>query len=112
MSDLNTYIAEQIAARPIEARIVKRIYNALKRAGEPVVAVWDGEERTEVKSLDDLNTAVFNLDEAELYTKSGGTIYIVMGQDWEMIADHSLSLDDLDGNGPLVPVNEWISQNW
>ena len=110
--DLKAYIAEQIAARPIEAGIIARIYETLEAAGDPVVRVFDGEENTPVKSLDDLNTAVFNLDEAYIYTKSGGYVFAVMGEEWDLIADHSLDLDDLEGNGPLVPVNEWIAQNW
>lgn len=101
------FTTEQIAKRPIEADILSRIVNALKRAGNPVVSLWDGEESSPVASTGDVVHLAYNLDEFHLYTKSGAWVYFIMGQDYDGIADYSMSLDEA-----LKPVNDWIQTKW
>jgi hypothetical protein len=104
---LDLYIANAVEQCPIEAKIIKRVFNALKRAGTPVISVWDGEEDTPVTDLASVYRQAFNLDECHLYTKGGGWVYLVMGQDWDTLTDYTLSLDDA-----LKPVNDWIMKNF
>ena len=94
---------DQIAKRQVEATILSRIYNALKRAGNPVVSLWDGEESSPVDSVGDVVHLAYNLDEFHLYTKSGAFVYFIMGQDYDGLTDYSVSLEDA-----LQPVNDWM----
>lgn len=89
-----------------EARIVNKIVKTLKAAGNPVVSVWDGAESTNVKTLRDVQEQVFNLDQCHLYTKSGGWVFIVLGNDWDALTDYTLSLEDA-----LKPVNDYIDKH-
>jgi hypothetical protein len=100
------YIEAQIAARPIEVGIIRRIWDALEDAGSPVVTVWDGEERTGVHDLEGVFELVFNLDVVWLETKAG-YIFLAMGEEWDIICDYSTSLEDA-----LAPVNAYIGKNW
>ena len=102
---LAEFIAKGIKDSPIEAKIIKRIYKALAKAGNPIVSVWDGEDDNAVSSLQEVYTQVFNLDEAHLYTQSGAYVFVVMGQDWDTVADYNVSLEDT-----LKPVNDWIME--
>lgn len=104
--NLDKFIAEQIEARPIEAKIVKKIVKALEKAGTPVVAVWDGEERTPVSGLEEVNRQVFNLDEAYLYVGTGAWVRLVMGEEYYMLNDYNVSLEDA-----LAPVNDFIDKH-
>ena len=104
--ELTEFIAKQIASSPIEAKIIKRIYEALKAAGNPIVSVWDGEDDNEVSTLEEVYTQVFNLDSAHLYAQRGGYVYVVMGQEWTIISDYTLSLERA-----LEPVNAWVQKN-
>jgi hypothetical protein len=49
----------------------------------------------------------YNLDEFHLYTKSGAWVYFIMGQDYDAIADYTMSIEDA-----LQPVNDWIQTKW
>lgn len=101
------FTTDQIAKRPIEARILSRIVRALADAGNPVVALWDGEERSPVASVGDVVHLAYNLDEFHLYTKSGAWVYFIMGQDYDGLTDYNVSLEDA-----LKPVNDWIQTKW
>lgn len=101
-----TFTADQIAKRPTEVTILSRIVNALKNAGDPVVKVWDGEEESPVLTTGDVMHLAFNLDELHLYTKSGAFVFLVMGQDYDMLTDYSVSLEEA-----LTPVNNWIDKH-
>lgn len=104
--DLQSFINGQIAARPVEATLIRKVYRALKAAGNPVVNVWDGEENNPIASERDLLEQAFNLDELTLYTQSGAFVFIVMGQGAEGLTDYNVSLEDA-----LEPVSEWIDKN-
>ena len=104
--DLAAFVAEQIAARPIEAKIVRKIVRALKAAGDPIVSIWDGEEQNEVRTEADILALAFNLDELGLYTKSDAWIGLVMGEGYYVISDYSVRLEDA-----LKPVHDWIEKN-
>lgn len=105
--DLDAFIADQIARRPIEAEIVKRIVETFAAAGNPIIYVVDSaSERTSVHDLDSVNREVFNLDEAFLYPKSGGWIRLTMGEEWDIICDYTLSAEDT-----LASIHAWIDAN-
>lgn len=103
MVDLEAFIAEQLRTHPIEARIVARIVSALRQAGDPVTSIWDGEEWSAVTTLADVNCVVFNLDECQLVTKSGSWVRLVNGEEWDMLCDYSVDLEQA-----LADVNTWI----
>lgn len=105
--EFQAFINREIAARPIEADIVRRVIAALAEAGTPVVNVWDGVESTPVVTERDIMEQVFNLDEAYLYTTSGAWVRLVMGNEWDLIADYLISLEEA-----LDPVQKYIAQNW
>lgn len=104
---LKRFIDTQIAANPIEAKIVRRVVKALRDAGTPVVRVWDGGESIRVSTTRDVLDQVFNLDECRLHVAGGGYVYLVGGNEWDMISDYTLDLEDT-----LAPVNAWIESNW
>lgn len=107
MEDLKEFIARQIEQNPIEAKIVKKVFKAMAKAGNPVVSVWDGEEDHPATTLEEVNTYVFNLDQAHLYTKSGAWVFLVLGNEWDTISDYNVSLEEA-----LQPVNDWVVKNW
>lgn len=107
MTEHRPFIAEQIAARPIERKIIERIVRALDLAGTPVVSVFDGEERTPAPTAWDVLDQVFNLDEAYLYTSDGGYVFVVMGQEWDTLTDFTLNHEDA-----LASVMAWIDRNY
>lgn len=106
--DLRTYLDEQIAARPIEATLIRKVYKALKKAGTPVVKGYDREEWVEFKSQDEVLDFAFNLDEFFLYTEDGAMVWIIMGQGAEGLTDYSVSLEEaFEAYG----LPEWIDRN-
>lgn len=104
--ELQEFIAEQIAARPIEAKITRQVIRALKAAGKPVKSVFDGYEMVPVRTEQDILTQVFNLDESWLYTEDGSWVFLVGGNEWDMISDYTVSLEEA-----LEPANEWVRKN-
>lgn len=100
------FIEAQIAARPIEVGIIRRIWEALEDAGTPIVTVWDGEERTDVYDLEGVFELAFNQDEVWLETKRGN-IFLTMGEEWDIICDYHTSLEDA-----LKPVNDYVEANY
>lgn len=102
MTAFEEFIANAIENSPVEASIVRRIYKALEKAGTPVISVFDGEEYTNVSSIEEVLQIVFNLDESYLHTE-GSWVRLIMGQDWDTICDYGTSLEDA-----LKPVNSWI----
>jgi ABC-type sugar transport system substrate-binding protein len=96
-----------VQALPAEATTVRKVVKALKDAGTPVVAVWDGEELVPVKNRDEVLEAVFAVDQAWLRTESGAEVFIVLGNEWDALTDYSVSLEDA-----LAPVNEYLQGKW
>lgn len=98
------YVAAQIAARPVEAKIVRKIVRALKAAGNPITSVEDSDgETTPVTTEADVLAIAFNLDDLWLVTQSGSWVRLIMGEGYDLINDYGVSLEDA-----LTPVNEWI----
>lgn len=104
---LRAFLDEVIANSPIEVEIVRRVVRAMREAGTPVVSVWDGEERTAATREQDILDLVFNLDIAYLETASGSWVMIMLGHEWDALADYAVSLEDA-----LAPVEAWIEENW
>lgn len=104
--NLQDFIAEQIKARPVEAKITRKVVRALKAAGKPVTRVFDGYEMVSVQTERDVMEQVFNLDEARLYTADGSWVFLVMGNEWDLICDYTTDIEDV-----LKPVNDWIADN-
>ena len=104
--ELQEFIAEQIAARPIEAKITRQVIRALKVAGKPVKFVFDGYEMVPVRTEQDILTQVFNLDESWLYTEDGSWVFLVGGNEWDKISDYTISQEEA-----LEPANEWVRKN-
>lgn len=106
-TDLKTFIDKAIEQNPIEAKVIRKIIRALKASGTPVVSVWDTEQDNPVKTERDIMEQVFNLDVAYLYTESGAWVMVVMGNEWDVISDYTLSLE-----AALKPVNDYVTSNW
>lgn len=105
---MSNYIAEQITARPVEATLVRKVYKSLKKAGTPIVKVYDGESWEKVESEKDLLDIAFNLDEWRAYTADESWVFVVMGQGAEGLTDYSVDLEDaFDAYGLF----EWIDKN-
>lgn len=105
--EFDQFIKDNMARNYAEARIIKKLWKALKEAGDPIVAVWDGEEETPVRTLKELNRVAFNLDQCHLYTKSDGWVFIVMGNDWDALSDYTLNLEEA-----IKPVEDYIQKHW
>jgi len=105
--DFAKFIADNIANNPAEATIVRKVYQALKDAGTPVVSVWDGVEDTPVTSQQETLEQVFNLDQAWLKTATGAWVLIILGNEWDALSDYTVSLEDA-----LKPVNAYIESKW
>lgn len=101
------FAAEQITARPTEAKIVRKIVRALKAAGDPIVSVWDGEEQVEVSTEADIMAQAFNLDSLGLYTKSDAWVGLQMGEGIDIMHDYSERLEEA-----LKPVTDWIEAHY
>lgn len=97
------FLDDNIASHPAEATTVRKVWKALKDAGDPIVAVFDGEERTPARKRRDVLDLVFNLDMAWLYTDSGCFVLIVNGNGWDALSDYSVELEDV-----LKPVLDYI----
>ena len=104
--ELQDFIAEQIKARPVEAKITRKVIRALKAAGKPVSHVFDGGEMVAVRTEQDVLTQVFNLDDSYLYTEDGSWVRLIGGNEWDMICDYTLDLEEI-----LEPVSIWIGDN-
>lgn len=100
---LSEFAQKSVAALPAEATTVRKVYKALKDAGNPVVRVWDGEESIPVSTRDECLEAVFAVDQAWLYTASDQMAFIVLGNGWDALTDYSVSLEDV-----LSPVNDYL----
>jgi hypothetical protein len=101
------YIQDAVDRHHVEAEIIKRLYEALEAADNPIIMVDDSEEENDVSTLWEVYEQVFNLDEAYLYTESGAYVFVVMGEEWETIADYNISLEVA-----IKPVNDWVAKNW
>jgi len=104
---LSEFAKSSVAALPAEATTVRKVWKALKDAGNPVVRVWDGEESIPVTTRDECLEAVFGVDQAWLYTATDQMVFIVLGNEWDALSDYSVSLEDT-----LAPVNEYLQGKW
>lgn len=96
----------QMHYHPIERRIVRRIIRSLKKNGTPVTSIYDGEERTPVRTEREAMSVIFNLDWAMLCTDAGDWVRIDMGNKWESITDHTVDLENA-----LAETEAWIAAN-
>jgi hypothetical protein len=104
-AEFRAFIDRNIKGSPAEATIVRRVFWALKDNGTPVVAVFDGEDRTPVRTLKECMDVVFNLDECHLLTAANSWVFIVMGNGWDALTDYTTDLE-----GALSEVNAYIDQ--
>jgi len=106
--ELRKYLDEQIAARPTEATLIRKIVRALKKAGTPIVKGYDREEWVTFEKESDVLDFAFNLDEFFLYTEDGAMVWVIMGQGAEGLTDYSVSLEEaFEAYG----LNDWIDRN-
>lgn len=87
----------------LEVQTVNRIVRAMREAGDPVVSVWDGEEMTAATTATQVREIVFSVDQARLYTQSEGWVFLVCGNEEDMLTDYTLRLETA-----LKPVNDWL----
>jgi hypothetical protein len=106
-TEFDQFIKDNMAAHPAERKIIRKLWKAFKDAGDPIVAVWDGEEETKVSTLEEVNRCAFNLDQFHLYTKSDGWVFIVMGNEWDALSDYTLDLEEA-----IKPVEDYIRTKW
>lgn len=107
MVEMSEWSKRQIKERPIEAKITRKVVRALKAAGKPVVMVFDGEEEVPVGTETEVMDIVFNLDWARLYTEDGSWVFLVAGNEWDMLSDYTTNLEPI-----IDPVTDWIMENW
>lgn len=103
---MNEWTTAQTAARPVEARIVRKIVRAMKAAGTPWAICWDGEQKYAVGTEAEIMDAVFSVDEPYLFTEDGCWIRFAMGEGWEIVADYAAGLEDT-----LAPVFAYIDEH-
>lgn len=96
----------QMHYNPVEAKIVRKVIRALKKAGTPVTMVFDGEEKTPVRTEREAMAEVFGLDMAWLMTEQGSWVMIVIGNRWDAISDYTIDLE-----AALADVNAWTMAN-
>lgn len=99
------FIDNNMAAMPAERKILRKLVQALKAAGKPVVTVYDGEEYTPVTTLRSIQEQVFNLDESWLLTEDASWVRLTMGNGWDALTDYTTDIED-----ELRPVNDYISR--
>ncbi|AVR56145.1 hypothetical protein PBI_BEEBEE8_60 [Microbacterium phage BeeBee8] len=91
--DFKKFIDEAIAASPVEAKLTRKVYRALRAAGNPVVKVWDSVEFTSVKNEREMLEQAFNLDIAWLYTENDDWVMLVRGNEWDLISDYTVAAE-------------------
>lgn len=90
----------------IEEKIVKKLIKSLSEHGTPVVSVWDGEIDTKVSTKEEILALVFDLDQCHLYTKGGSWVFLVLGNEWDVVSDYTMDLEE-----SVKPIYEWIERN-
>lgn len=105
MSTYAERIAQAIAARPVEARLVRKVYRALNSAGTPITRVWDGGAWEEIDGCTAFVNLAFDLDELRAYTAEGSWVFLTMGEEWDILCDYTVDLEDA-----LTPVHEYIDK--
>lgn len=101
---LTDWTKRQIAGRPIEATITRKVIRAMKEAGKPITVVFDGGERVKVEGEHAILNEVFNLDEAYLITEDGSWIRLVLGNEYDIVCDYTTDLEEI-----LSPISDWCS---
>jgi len=102
MSEILDHIIASYKPTP-EAKIVRRVFDALAAAGTPIVSVWDGEESTPATTRKAVVELAANLDMLHLYTEDGSWVFIVNGNEWDALSDYTVNLE-----AAIAPVYEWI----
>jgi len=102
---LSDWAKRSMQGRPTEATITRKVIRAMKDAGRPITVVFDGYERVRVDGEHAILNEVFNLDEAYLITEDGSWIRLVMDNDYEIVCDYTVNLEDI-----LQPINDWCDQ--
>lgn len=95
------YIKKQIAARPLEAELLRKLFSELWQNGHPITRINDGSDLVRVEGLDrrerreSFLELAFNLEEFFAITDEGAWVRIVMERDAldEMVADYTINLE-------------------
>lgn len=103
---LTPFTRSTVEALPVEARLVRKVFKALKDAGKPVTHVHDGEELVPVKTRDDVLEVVFSVDASRIMTEDGSWVLIILGNGWDVVSDYTTNLEDA-----LKPVNDYAMEN-
>ncbi|QDP44111.1 hypothetical protein SEA_MCGALLEON_60 [Microbacterium phage McGalleon] len=104
--DFQQFIDEAIKSAPVEAKLTRKVYRALRAAGNPVVKVWDTVESTPVKNEREMLEQVFNLDIAYLVTENESWVMLVRGNEWDLISDYTT-----DAEPDLQSVFDYIEKH-
>lgn len=94
---VSMYYCKSCAFRnSVAVKASRKIIRAFKKAGDPIVKVWDGEEYITGNERD-LLEAVHSVDYSSLYTESDGFICIVAGNESEAdcVYDWTMSIDGI-----------------
>lgn len=100
----DAYAKRVMVQNPIEAKILKKIYKALRDAHDPITSV-NADDCTPVETWPEVYRQVFNLDEAFLETASGGWVRFINGERWECLNNYTLNLEEA-----LSKVNAYIQK--
>lgn len=98
-----TYYCEDCSFRKNDAvKASRKIIRSAKRAGDPVVAVWDGGENIKGNERE-LLEAVHSVDESVLKLESGARVWIVAGNESETdcVPDYSTSIEGIISDANL-----------
>lgn len=94
---VSMYYCKSCAFRnSVAVKASRKIIRAFKKAGNPIVKVWDGDDYITGKERD-LLEAVHSVDTSYLYTESGAHVLIVAGNESEAdcVCDWSTSIDGI-----------------
>lgn len=93
MFDREEWLAR--AMKSPQATATRKVFRACKRAGDPVVSVWDGEDDNPVSTETGAMEVVVSVEFSRLYLESGASILVVGGNESETdcIADWSAKDD-------------------
>jgi hypothetical protein len=89
-----------------ERRIVWNLFKHLATEGWCPIKLWDGEEYTKTNSAKDAMEGIFNLDDVHVFVQKNGqkphSIYLVLGNDIDVLSDWTYSQTDSDGFNALM----------
>lgn len=73
---------------------IRETIDALREAGNPVIAVYDGTEHYPITNAEGIEAEARKHAEAYLLTSNGAWVHLVMGGD-NVIADHALDIEPI-----------------